>query len=324
MDDSADSGDATDADIGDTDRRNPSASSTGSTSSGESSPFPSARGERRTEPSIETDETKLDATDLVLQYPGGETPVIDGALIAIARNTVTALIGPNGSGKSTLLRGLADQLSAQDGQVLLDRRAVDELPDRALARELGLLSQEPTSPGALSVEELAYHGRYPHRGFFELVDDADVRAVERTLSLTGIKALRDRPLSDLSGGQRRLAWLAMTLAQDTDVLLLDEPTTFLDLRHQLAVMDVVETLRAESDRTVVLVLHDVEQAARYAEEIVVLYDGEIRTRGTPEEVVTEGLLASVFGVEAIVEGSERGPRVTPLRPVADAGRNATD
>ena len=242
----------------------------------------------------------------MLQYPGGETPVIDGASIAIARNTVTALIGPNGSGKSTLLRGLADQLSAQDGQVLLDERAVDELPDRALARELGLISQEPTSPGALSVERLAYHGRYPHRSFFELVDDADVRAVERTLSLTGIKALRDRPLSDLSGGQRRLAWLAMTLAQDTDVLLLDEPTTFLDLRHQLAVMDVVETLRAESDRT------------------VVLYDGEIRARGTPEEVVTEGLLASVFGVEAIVEGSERGPRVTPLRPVADAGRNATN
>jgi iron complex transport system ATP-binding protein len=306
MDDSANSGNATDADIGDTDRRNPSASSNGSTSSGESSPFPSARGERRTEPSIETDETKVDATDLVLQYPGGETPVIDGASIAIARNTVTALIGPNGSGKSTLLRGLADQLSAQDGQVLLDGRAVDELPDRALARELGLISQEPTSPGALSVERLAYHGRYPHRGFFESVDDADVRAVERTLSLAGIKALRDRPLSDLSGGQRRLAWLAMTLAQDTDVLLLDEPTTFLDLRHQLAVMDVVETLRAESDRT------------------VVLYDGEIRARGTPEEVVTEGLLASVFGVEAIVEGSERGPRVTPLRPVADAGRNATD
>jgi iron complex transport system ATP-binding protein len=258
---------------------------------------------------------KLDATDLVLEYPTGERPVIDGESVAVAPGRVTALVGPNGSGKSTLLRGLADQLSPTAGEVLLDGREIHRLGDTQLARELGLLEQEPTAPDGLTVERLAYHGRYPHRGRFEAVDDADVRAVERALSLAGVEALRDRPLGDLSGGQRRLAWLAMALAQDPDVLLLDEPTTFLDLRHQLAVMAAIERRRDEAATTVVLVLHDVEQAARYADEMVVLSDGAVHAHGDPEAVLTAETLAEVFGVEARIESGEHGPRVVPLRPV---------
>ena len=258
---------------------------------------------------------KLDATDLVLEYPGGERPVINGESVAIAPGRVTALVGPNGSGKSTLLRGLADQLSPTAGEVLLDGRAIHRLGDKELARELGLLEQEPTAPDGLTVERLAYHGRYPHRGRFDPVDDDDVRAVERALSLAGVSHLRDRPLGDLSGGQRRLAWLAMALAQDPDVLLLDEPTTFLDLRHQLAVMDAIERRRDEAGTTVVLVLHDVEGAARYADEMIVLSDGGVHAHGDPETVLTPETLAAVFGVEARVESGPHGPRVVPLRPV---------
>jgi len=142
-----------------------------------------------------------------------------------------------------------------------------------------------------------------------------VRAVERALSLAGVSHLRDRPLGDLSGGQRRLAWLAMALAQDPDVLLLDEPTTFLDLRHQLAVMAAIERRRDEAGTTVVLVLHDVEQAARYADEMIVLADGTVHAHGDPETVLTPEVLAAVFGVEARVESGTHGPRVVPLRPV---------
>jgi len=257
---------------------------------------------------------KLEATDLVLQYPSGDRPVIDGESVAIAPGRVTALVGPNGSGKSTLLRGLADQLPPRAGQVLLDGRAVHRLGDRELARELGLLEQEPSAPDGLTVERLAYHGRYPHRGRFDPVGDDDVRAVERALSLAGVDDLRDRPLGDLSGGQRRLAWLAMALAQDPDVLLLDEPTTFLDLRHQLAVMDAIERRRDEAGTTVVLVLHDIEQAARYADAMVVLSDGAVHAHGDPESVLTPAMLAEVFGVEATVEPGPHGPQVVPLGP----------
>ena len=260
-------------------------------------------------------EPKLDATDLVLEYPDGERPVIDGESVTVAPGRVTALVGPNGSGKSTLLRGLADQLAPTAGEVLLDGRVIHRLDDRELARELGLLEQEPTAPDGLTVERLAYHGRYPHRGRFDPVGDDDVRAVERALSLAGVTHLRDRPLGDLSGGQRRLAWLAMALAQDPDALLLDEPTTFLDLRHQLAVMEAIERRRDEAGTTVVIVLHDVEQAARYADEMMILADGAVHARGDPEAVLTPATLAEVFGVEARVESGAHGPRVVPLRPL---------
>ena len=255
--------------------------------------------------------------ELVVGYPTGEEPVIDGASIRVAPGEVTALVGPNGSGKSTLLKGLADQLALDSGTVHLDGRAIDELSTKELARELGLLSQENVSPDGIPVEKLVEHGRYPHRGFFDSLTDDDRRAIDRAVSLAGIDHLRERAVGSLSGGQKQLVWIAMVLAQETGVLLLDEPTTFLDLHHQLEVMEIVETLRDESDITVVLVLHDIDQAARYADQMVALKEGAIRARGPPEEVVTEELLAEVFEIDARVERTERGPRVEPLRPRHD-------
>ena len=261
--------------------------------------------------------SELSGEDLVLRYPSTEEPVIDGEGLVATPGAVTALVGPNGSGKSTLLKGLAKQLAPDDGSVLLDGRDVHSMGTKELARTLGLLSQESTSPESITVEDLVYHGRYPHRGFFETVTEEDVDAVDRAIELAGCGHLREREVGSLSGGQKQLAWVAMVLAQDTDVLLLDEPTTFLDLHHQLEVMEIVETLRDESDITVVVVLHDIEQAARLADEMVALKEGAIQARGTPEEVVTEELLAEVFEIDAEVELTERGPRVTPLRPRHD-------
>ena len=262
--------------------------------------------------------SELSGEDLVLRYPSTGEPVIDGERLAATPGAVTALVGPNGSGKSTLLKGLAKQLAPDEGTVLLDGRDVHSMGTKELARKLGLLSQESTSPESITVEDLVYHGRYPHRGFFETVTEEDIRAVDRAIDLAGCGHLRGREVGSLSGGQKQLAWVAMVLAQETDVLLLDEPTTFLDLHHQLEGMEIVETLRDESDITVVVVLHDVEQAARLADEMVALEDGAIQARGTPEEVVTEELLADVFEIDAEVDVTERGPRVTPLRARHDA------
>jgi iron complex transport system ATP-binding protein len=255
----------------------------------------------------------LAGQELVLEYPTADDPIVDGETIVAETGSVTALVGPNGSGKSTLLKGLAKQLQPSEGSVLIDGRDVDAMDTKELARRLGLLSQERTSPEGISVEDLVYHGRYPHRGFFEHVSDADHEAVDRAIELAGCGHLRDREIGSLSGGQKQLAWIAMALAQETDVLLLDEPTTFLDLHHQLEVMEIVETLREDGDITVIIVLHDVEQAARLADRVVALKDGAIHARGTPEEVITEELLAEVFRVDAEVETTDRGPRVTPLR-----------
>lgn len=253
--------------------------------------------------------------DLTLRYPESDEPVVETASVVVPRGAVTALIGPNGSGKSTLLKGLADELAPESGVVRLDGRDLHALDTKAFARTLGVLSQENVSPDDLTVAELVAHGRYPHRGFLDPFDERDHAAVERAIDLAGVGHLRDREMGRLSGGQKQLAWLAMVLAQETDVLLLDEPTTFLDLHHQLEVMDVIETLRDERDVTVLVVLHDVNQATRYADHVLALADGRIRARGPPEQVVTSDLLADVFDVEATVEHTTQGPQVIPLRPL---------
>jgi iron complex transport system ATP-binding protein len=250
---------------------------------------------------------------VVVGYGDGE-PLIQDESVVAKRGAVTALVGPNGSGKSTLLRVLADQMAPEDGTVLVDGEEAHTLDKKEFARKVGLLSQRRRPPGGMTVEELVVHGRYPHRGFFESLTDDDREAVERALDLAGIDRLRDRELGSLSGGQRQLARIAMVLAQDTDVLLLDEPTTFLDLRHRLEVMSVVEALRDEGETTVVVVLHDINQAVRHSDRVVALKDGAVRARGPPEEVVTEETLEDVFGVEATVEESGSGLRVEPLCP----------
>ena len=254
----------------------------------------------------------LYAENLQVSYHDVGEPVVECGRLDLPKGEITALVGPNGSGKSTLLKTLSNHLSPDVGTVTLDGRAIEEYGQKDLARKLGLLSQENTSPGSLTVEDLIHYGRYPHRGFFESVTESDREAVERAIDVAGIEEIRDREVGELSGGQKQLAWIAMVLAQETDVLLLDEPTTFLDLHHQLRVMEVVRGLNDRDGITVGVVLHDIAQAARFADYLVVLHDGEVYDWGLPQEIVSEQLLADVFKVDAKVSDGPY-PRIIPRR-----------
>lgn len=270
----------------------------------------------RDEPAEPTRTPALHGEKLELGYPATEEPVVETERVDVPAGEVTALVGPNGSGKSTLLKSLAKQLEPEAGEVLLDGEAIDAYGSKEFAREVGMLSQENEAPGSTTVEELVYHGRYPHRGFFDAVTQADDEAVDRAIELAGVEHLRDEPVGDLSGGQKQLAWIALTLAQETDVLLLDEPTTYLDLHHQLRVMEVVRELNEEAGVTVAVVLHDIAQAARFADNLIAMKDGEVYDWGPPRKVVTEALLEDVFDVVASVDtDAPDGPRIHPHRPV---------
>ncbi|WP_129115215.1 ABC transporter ATP-binding protein [Halegenticoccus tardaugens] len=259
---------------------------------------------------------ELYGENLAIGYPSTDEPVVECENVVIPAGEVTALVGPNGSGKSTLLRAMSNQLTPDRGSVVLDGEDVHALGTKQLARKLGLLSQENEAPGSLTVEDLVYHGRYPHRGFFESVTEDDAAAVETALSLAGVTHLRDSDVGNLSGGQKQLAWIAMVLAQETDVLLLDEPTTYLDLHHQLRVMEVIRTLKDERDVTVAVVLHDIGQAARFADNLIAMKDGELYDWGPPRRVVTEELLRDVFRVDATVDSqSPTGPHISPHRAI---------
>jgi len=289
----------------------PDADSTASSMSDGDSTDATASGEAsRSAPA--DDAIDVVGEDLAIGYPTTEDPVVEAEHVLLPAGEVTALVGPNGSGKSTLLKSLADQLAPERGQVRLDGERIQSLDSKALAKRLGLLSQENDSPEGLTVEDLAMHGRYPHRGFFESVTDADWAAVDRAIELAGVSHLRDAELRNLSGGQKQLAWIAMVLAQETDVLLLDEPTNHLDLHHQLRVMDVIQTLNEDAAVTVGIVLHDVGQAARFADNVIAMHDGALYDWGPPADVVTETLLADVFHVDASVDhDSPTGPHISP-------------
>jgi iron complex transport system ATP-binding protein len=271
-----------------------------------------------TEAGTTPDAISLAGHDLEVGYPSTDEPIVECERVLLPAGEVTALVGPNGSGKSTLLKALSGQLEPWAGGVELDGEDVYEMAEKRRARRLGLLSQERESPSSLTVEELVLHGRYPHRGFLESVTEADHEAVERAIDLAGVEHLRERELGNLSGGQKQLAWIAMTLAQETDVLLLDEPTTFLDLRHQLGVLETVRQLNRERGVTVGVVLHDISQAARFADNLVALRDGTPYDWGPPDEVVTEDLLADVFGVDASVGPGPEGPTIRPHRALDES------
>ncbi|WP_424004516.1 ABC transporter ATP-binding protein [Haloarcula salina] len=264
------------------------------------------------QPSDTATESALVGTDLEIGYPTLEEPVVTVDRIDVPEGEVTALVGPNGSGKSTLVKALARQLRPDAGEIRLNDRNIQSFGQKELARELGHLSQENTAPDSVTVEDLVYHGRYPYRGFFESVDDADERAVERAIDLAGIDHLREKGVGNLSGGQKQLVFIAMVLAQETDVLLLDEPTTFLDLHHQLRVMETVRRLNEERDVTIAIVLHDIAQAARFADNLIALDDGTVYDWGPPTDVVTEELLEDVFDVDAAVRYTP-DPEIVPKR-----------
>jgi len=259
---------------------------------------------------------ELEAKELTLSYETGE-PVVELDRLVVPAGEVTALVGPNGSGKSTLLKSMNAELTPEDGTVYFDGRDVENYSTSELAKQLGLLSQENTAPASTTVRELAAHGRYPHRGFFESLSEDDHEAIDRALERVGVAHLADREVGGLSGGQRQLAWLAMTFAQETDALLLDEPTTFLDLHHQLRVLRAARELNEERGVTVCVVLHDIGQAARFADNLIALRDGTPYEWGPPDEVVTPDLLADVFGVIAEVGFGPEGPTIVPRRPVED-------
>ncbi|AEE47340.1 ABC transporter ATP-binding protein [Cellulomonas fimi] len=234
--------------------------------------------------------------------------------VDIPRASFTVVIGPNGCGKSTLLRALARTLTPRAGQVLLEGEPLDRMRGKDVARRLALLPQSPVAPESITVGDLVARGRYPHQGILRQWSPADARAVAAALAATEVTDLRDRYVSDLSGGQRQRVWLAMALAQETDLLLLDEPTTYLDIAHQVEVMDLCARLHEEG-RTLVAVLHDLNQAARYATHLVAMRDGVIVAQGPPQEVVTAETVRDVFGLACrVVPDPESGtPMVVPLR-----------
>jgi iron complex transport system ATP-binding protein len=218
----------------------------------------------------------------------------------IGQGEIVALVGPNGSGKSTILRTLARVLKPTAGSVLLDGKAISSLSTREVARELAMLPQGPVLANDMTVEELIWMGRSPHQGLFGVPSKQDRDAVAWAIDETGVDGLRSRSMSTLSGGEKQRVWIAMALAQQPQILLLDEPTTFLDLSHQIEVLDLVRYLNREHGITVVMVLHDLNQAARYAGRIVVVNDGGVYCHGAPHEVLTPATLRSVFAVEARV------------------------
>jgi iron complex transport system ATP-binding protein len=255
---------------------------------------------------------RLRARDLKLAY--GERVVTDGLDFEVVGGTITAVIGPNGCGKSTLLRALGRLLQPARGEVLLDGKKIHKMSTKEVARILGVLPQSPAAPEGLTVADLVARGRHPHQSWYRQWSSDDESAVAEALAMTGIGDLAERTLDELSGGQRQRAWLSMALAQGTDLLLLAEPTTYLDLSHQVDVLELVGRLHDESGRTVVMVLHDLNLAARYADRLVAMKGGSIVASGKPDEVLTEELLADVFDLRArVIPDPVAGtPMVVPI------------
>lgn len=254
----------------------------------------------------------LQARNLSLGYEGPS--IINNLSLAIPDARVTSIIGPNGCGKSTLLRGLGRLLRPRSGDVLLDGSPLSSRSTREIATRISILPQTPTAPSGLTVADLVSRGRHPRQKWYQQFSSADESVVEGALQATDMADLANIPLEDLSGGQRQRAWISMTLAQETEILLLDEPTTYLDLAHQVDVLELVRTLNRVHHRTVVMVLHDISLAARYSDHMVAMKDGAVVAQGPPDQVVTPGLLNDVFGLAAHVmaEPTDGRPHVIPL------------
>lgn len=257
--------------------------------------------------------------DLAIGYT--QNLIIDGLDVEIEHGAITTIIGPNGCGKSTLLRGLGRLLRPRHGEVLLNGQDITTMRSRDVARALGILPQGPTAPEGITVADLVARGRHPHQSWLQQWTTADEAETAAALELTGMTELRDKPLEELSGGQRQRAWIAMTLAQETPVLLLDEPTTYLDLAHAVDVLDLIDRLNQDLGRTVVMVLHDLNLAARYSDWIITMKNGAIASVGRPADVITEQQLADVFDLTATVLHDELGtPTVVPVSSRQRAAR----
>ncbi len=254
----------------------------------------------------------LVAKELSAGYDKAE--ILHGLDLTVPPGKITVIVGANACGKSTFLRTLSRLISPSEGHVLLDGKSIHRMPSRLLAQTLGLLPQSPIAPEGITVVDLVSRGRHPHQGLFSRWTRQDDEAVDSALTATKTFDLAERPVDELSGGQRQRVWIAMALAQQTDILLLDEPTTFLDINHQIEVLDLLTDLNHTRDTTVVMVLHDLNLAARYADHLVALADGRVHVSGTPEEVLTEETVRHVFGLESrvIVDPTSARPIMLPI------------
>ncbi|AYD90394.1 ABC transporter ATP-binding protein [Actinomyces lilanjuaniae] len=242
--------------------------------------------------------TRLSAQEVTIAYDG--YTVSADLDVEVPVGGFTAVVGPNACGKSTLLRCLARLHRPSHGTVLLDGEDIYRLDTRTVARKVGLLPQSALVPDRMSVRDLVARGRFPHQGMFRQWSQADRDAVDGAMTLTGVQDLALRPVDQLSGGQRQRVWLALVLAQDTETVLLDEPTTFLDLAHQVEILRLCRALNEEQGRTVVAVLHDLNHAARCASHMIVMRDGQVYATGSPGDIVTEQMVGEVFGLDAVV------------------------
>jgi iron complex transport system ATP-binding protein len=267
--------------------------------------------------SLDEDASPLRGEGLTLSYGEGRT-VSDHLDIAVPDHSFTAVIGPNACGKSTLLRALARLLAPERGAVVLDGRDIRDIPSRTVARRLGLLPQTSHSPAGISVRDLVARGRFPHQSLLRQWSPSDDAAVQRAMAATGVADLADRLVDELSGGQRQRVWLSLVLAQETPLLLLDEPTTFLDITHQLEILDLCRSLHATGRYTLVAVLHDLNLAFRYATHLIVMKDGRVVASGAPEDVVDADLIREVYGVDCLCmpDPVNGRPMIVPLDTTA--------
>ncbi|MBE1532646.1 ABC transporter ATP-binding protein [Actinomadura algeriensis] len=254
----------------------------------------------------------LRAQDVRIGY--GDRDVVQGLSVDVPPGEVTVIVGPNACGKSTLLRALARLLAPSAGTVLLDDRDIRATSTKQVAALLSILPQTPAAPDGITVADLVARGRYPHQGWFRRWTGEDDEAIARAMIATDVADLAARRVDEISGGQRQRVWIAMALAQRTDILLLDEPTTYLDVSHQLDVLDLLTDLNRDDGRTIVAVLHDLNLACRYADHLIVMKDGRISATGGPAEIVTEELVGDVFGIRCTVveDPASATPMIVPM------------
>ncbi|MCM3490175.1 ABC transporter ATP-binding protein [Alkalihalophilus marmarensis] len=242
--------------------------------------------------------TRLYTEDLRIGY--GENVIVKNLSINIPDGKITTIIGPNGCGKSTLLKAITRVISSQSGNVILDGESIFTKDTKALAKQMATLPQTPESASGLTVGELVSYGRFPYQKGFGRLNKKDIEVIDWALSVTGTFDYKYRSVDALSGGQRQRVWIAMALAQETEIIFLDEPTTYLDMAHQLEVLELLQRLNEEEGRTIVMVLHDLNQAARFADHIIALKEGDIIQSGTSEDVIKNDVLKQVFGIDAVI------------------------
>ena len=249
--------------------------------------------------------------DLSLSY--GDKPVVQNLNLKVKKGQVVSIIGPNASGKSSILKSIAGIIKPVSGKIFIEEKDISKMDSKKLAQKVSILLQQNKNPDDMSIEELVYFGRYPHKKWFEAFEASDQKIIEEAMKLTNTFALRDKTLETLSGGERQRAWIAMALAQEPDILLFDEPTTYLDLAHQIEFLELVNRLNKETGVTVVLVLHDLNQAARYGSYLFAMKEGKIFAQGSPEEVLNPQNILNIYNIEAKIFNAAGYPVVIPER-----------